>query len=492
MTRVVVVGRDAALWLAAAALRRALAPASVTVEAVELPTALSPASVYASLPPLEALHARIGIDEAALLCATGGAFSLGHRFAGPPLQPFFHGWGSHGAPINGHGFFPFWAKARAHGLNARLQDFSLTATAATNGRMMLPDEATGAFGRTDYAYHLPARAYVGALKGLAPRLGVVAHQTRRVAAELDGETGAIGAVVLDDGRRIVGDLFVDTSGGEAALISAALGVGCESWRDHFPADRRLVAQGPGFRSVPPFAEVRAGPAGWLRLHPVRADTRIEQVYAADLTTDAEALAAAQATAGMPLADVTIETIDPGRREVAWRTNCIAVGEAACAFDPTHSVDLHATQLGIVHLLSLFPTGGGGAAERDEYNRIVCSSFERIRDFQQALYALASWPGAFWDRRRGSAVSPELAHKIATFRARGEVAPMEDETFLADSWQALLIGLGVMPESWSPVIDRTSPETIKAAFRGMLGFIKDKVLEQPTHDGYLADLVGRAA
>ena len=52
----------------------------------------------------------------------------------------------------------------------------------------------------------------------------------------------------------------------------------------------------------------------------------------------------------------------------------------------------------------------------------------------------------------------VAHKIATFRARGEIPPMEDETFAPDFWRALFVGLGEMPESWPPAIDRTSRRT----------------------------------
>lgn len=483
MTRVVAVGRDAALWLAAAALRRALAPTGVTVEAVELPTLLAPAAAYASLPALEALHARIGMDEAALLRATGGVFSLGHRFAGGGAAPFLHAWGSHGAPIEGRDFFHHWAKARREGLPARLQDFCLTAAAAEHGRVMLPDEATGSYGRTDYAYHFPARAYVGALKGLSARLGVVQHQALGLKIERGGDTGAIRAVSLDGGRQIEGDLFLDATGREGLLIGGAW----ESWRDRFPADRRLTARGPAFRSPPPYAEVRTGEEGWLRLHPTRGDTRVELAYASDGAADP--LATAGALAGTPLVDAAVEPLDPGRRALAWSGNCVAIGEAACGLDPAHGVELHGAQLGIVHLLSLFPAGEECGAERDEYNRITRSAFERVRDFQQALYALAPWPGAFWDRGRAAAVDPALAHKVETFRARGEVAPMEDETFLPDSWRSLFTGLGLEPEGWPPAIDRTSPEATKAAFRGMLGFVKNKVLEQPTHDRYLAEVVG---
>ena len=108
LTRVVVLGRDADLWLCVNALSRALRPAGVTVVAIELPTRLQPSHVSATLPPLEALHAKLEINEPALIRATGGSFSFGQNIvaaagAGPN---FFHAWGAYGAQVDGSAFFP--------------------------------------------------------------------------------------------------------------------------------------------------------------------------------------------------------------------------------------------------------------------------------------------------------------------------------------------------------------------------------------------------
>jgi tryptophan halogenase len=180
------------------------------------------------------------------------------------------------------------------------------------------------------------------------------------------------------------------------------------------------------------------------------------------------------------------------RSNVWVGNCIAVGGSACVLDPIHDVDLHALQLGVVHLLSLFPVTEQFTAERAEYNRTMRSFCERIRDFQCAFYALAPFVGEFWQQARVQQVPQPLAHKIATFRARGEIAPMEDESFFSESWQAIFTGLGVLPESWPPTIDHISPDRFKQEFRRTLDFIKGKVLEQPTHDGYLESLCRSSA
>ena len=475
---VVVVGRDADLWLTATALCAALGPAGVAVTAIELPTRLSSSSVYATQPAIESLHARLGIDEAALLRATGGSFSLGANIVPPAGAPFFLAHGAYGAPINGSDFFGFWLKARRFGLTAQLEDFSPTAMAARHGRILLPDEDTESFGRTDYAYHLPAIAYASMLKSHASRLGVALHQAIEVAVERDPGTGLIRAVSPDSRPEVTGELFVDASGSDALLIGDALNVGSEDWRAFFPFDRRLTGHGKRFASVPGYAELRLSPTGWTALYAGQAGTPVVRAYRGSAEADEAAVAAATTAAGTALTDVAITPVEPALRDQAWSGNCIAIGASACAFDPLLDLGLHGIQLGIVHLLSLFPTTTAAESERAEYNRITRSSFERLRDFQAALYLLSGV----------SAAAPEsLLHKVETFRARGTIAPMEDETFTPDQWRALFVGLGLMPDSWPPAIDSTPPERMKDGFRKILGFVGSKVLEQPTHDNYLADI-----
>jgi tryptophan halogenase len=484
LSRVVAIGRDADLWLCVAAISRALSPLGVEVAAIELPTRLKASDVSATLPPLEALHAKLKITEPALLRAAGGSFSFGQNIVavGAREPHFFHAWGAYGAPIEGNTFFPCWLKATRQGLTVSLQNFCLTAVAAQSGRMLLPDEATSAFGRADYGYHLQTLAYVGYLKSMSAALGVKIYEAQNVGVER-GEGGSIAALRIGS-LRVEGQLFVDATGGEALLIGQSLGVPREQWRGNLGVDRVLSARAPAFTSTPPFAEVRLSRAGWTALHPTPLGTGIVHAYSSSLTSDESAQQAAAAAAGASLTEVDCRAVDPGLRTSLWKGNCVALGGSACSLDPIHDVDLHALQLGVVHLLSLFPVNECFTAERAEYNRIMRSYYERIRDFQCAFYALASVEGEFWQQARARAVPPPLAHKIAAFRARGTIAPMEDETFLPESWQAIFTGFGIVPESWPPTIDRISPQRFQQEARRILDFIQGKVREQPTHDGYL--------
>lgn len=489
-TRLVIAGRDTALWLSAVMLARALAHAEIGITAVELPGMLGPADVHPTLPPLEALHNRVGIDEAALLRAVGGCFSLGHNFtdASGMVPAFLHAFGGAGAPIAGGDFFAHWLKARRHGLSVPLEEFSLTAAAARHGRLLIPSEETETYGRSDYGYHLPAAAYAQSLKSLAEQAGVAIHPVPALRPVLDPECGDIVALETANGW-IEGDLFVDATGAEAALI-AAIDPARESWRAHFPADRMLAARGSAIAPVPVYAESRAWQGGWTALHPVIARTHVVQAYASGACGDDAALDRARAASGLALDDAIVRPLDPGRR-TPWRRNCIAIGEAACVFDPVHGVGLHAIQLGLVQLLAGFPTAKHGYdARRAEYNRVMHAAFERVRDFQSAHYALARYAGSFWAEGRAAPRPRAVAHAIDLFAARGEVPPFEEESFLPDSWRALFIGHGIVPDSHSPAIDGTPPDEIKAQLRRMLGFVREQVLKAPTHEQYLAGIMAR--
>lgn len=490
LAHLVIAGRDTALWLSAVMLARALAHAEISVTMVELPGVLGPADIHSTLPPLEALHNRIGIDEAALLRTVGGSFSLGHNFADASgmVPAFLHAYGGTGVPIADSDFFAYWLKARRRGLAVLLEDFSLAAAAARHGRLLIPDEETEAYGRSDYGYHLPAAAYAQSLKSLAEQAGVAIHPVPALRPVLDPERGDIVALETANGR-IEGDLFVDATGAEALLI-AALDPARESWRAHFPADRILAAHGPAIAPVPVYAESRAWQGGWTALHPAIARTHVVQAYASGACADDAALDRARSASGLALDDAMVRPLDPGRR-TPWRRNCIAIGEAACVFDPVHGVELHAIQLGLVQLLAGFPAGKGSYdARRSEYNRVMHEAFGRVRDFQSAHYALARYAGGFWAEGRAALRPEAVTHAIDLFSARGELPPFEQESFLPDSWRALFIGHGIVPDSHSPAIDRIPPDEIKVQLRRMLGFVREQVLKAPTHEQYLAGIMAR--
>lgn len=486
--KVVIAGRDAAAWLTALSLRRALGPAGVAVELVELPGLLRPSDTYASLPALEALHRLLGLDEYAALKAAAGTYSLGQSFANfsRTAPPFLHPYGTHGALINRVPFVQHWLKARAAGLKVEFEDFSLTAAAAKQNRFFVPTADISGFGRFDYGYHLRAIGYVGFLREQGFRRGVKVTPARRIDVRLDPQTGNVAALATDDGHEITGDLFIDATGADSLILGQALKVPFESWSYWFPDDRILSVTGERLRTLPPFSQVRALAESTMILTPLQDATGVQHLYDSAYMKDQEALEAAVVTSGLrPRDDAVITPFAAGLRATPWARNCVAIGEAACAMSPIDNVGLHVIHLGLVHLISMFPVDGHLGLDAVEYNRGLRSALDRLRDFQIAHYKLnRNLDQPYWDRMRNLDAPPELAHKIDLFRARGIVPMYDDESFQIDDWLSLFVGHGVTPASWDPIADATTDEDAIGHFQGMLAFIRDHVREMSSHDAYL--------
>lgn len=480
MRRFVIVGGDAAAWLGALTLQAAGA-GDVTV--VELPGRLREADIYPSLPALAAFHRRLGIDEARLLRAVRGACTLGqdfHNFSGGGSR-FFHAYGPTGAPIRQTAFAPFYIRARKLGLSVAWEDFNLTAAAARQDRLLTPGESGDGFADAGYGYHLPAAAYVAALREQAIRGGAKVVAARETGAEI-GADGAIAAVTTQAGQRVAGDLFIDASGPDGALLRGALGTPFRSWRRWFAADRMMAASAPRLPRLPPYAQVRALTNGWLAMYAAQDRTRLLYVYEGRLSRDDEALQAMRVVSNLRLEDAVLSTLEPGRAEAAWVKNCVAIGEAACVFDPIDSPALHAVQSGLAHLAALLPQGLAGAAA---YNAAMTATFDRIRDFQ-LVHSLCNrhHGGAFWNAARQAEAPEELARRLEGFARDGTLDRAPYETFSPDSWRTLLLGHGVTPRAYAPDADSLSDAELAVELSHMLSRIRRKVEPLASHDAWL--------
>lgn len=486
--KLVICGRDIAAWLAANVLMRAFGSTGLAVEVVELPPQLRVHDTVMTLPAIEALHRLLGLDEYELLKATSGAYSLGQRFVNfaGACTAFFHPYSGHGTAVGGVPFAQLYTQARKGGMNVAFEDFSLGAAAAKQGRFFLPTPAINAFNTCDYAYHLRAPAYAAWLKAHALRRGVTELQARTFDVVREPATGDVQALALADGRRVEGDLFIDATGADSLLLGGAQGVTVDSWAGWFPDNRMLSAAADPLRTLPPYSQVHALNQGVLHLTPLQGLTGITHVYHGDDLRDEEALEMASIVSGLRVRpDATVTPLAAGRRREAWVGNVIAIGEAACVFNPIDNPGLHSLHLGLAHLINLLPVTRDATIEAAAYNRIIRQAFERLRDFQIAHFKLnQNFDKAYWDGARAMAIPDTLRDKIDLFLARGRTSLLDEETFEDDSWLASFFGHGLLPQSWDPVADRVPQDEAVAQFKRMLGFIREQVEEMSSHDAFL--------
>ncbi len=492
---IVIAGGGSAGWMAAAALAKALGGlARITlVESEEIGTV---GVGEATIPVIQLFNAVLGIDEGEFLRATQGTIKLGIEFVDwrRPGQRYFHPFGRYGDDFGMTPFHQHWLRARALGDATPIEAYSLTHQAAQAGKFAKPTaNSPPVFTTFSYAYHFDAGLYARYLRGYAEARGVERIEGMIAATELDPESGDIAAVTLRDGRRILGDLFIDCTGFRALLIGEALGVGYDDWSAMLPVDRALAV--PTARTGPPtpFTRATAREAGWQWRIPLQHRTGNGHVYSSRFTDDDRARAVLLANLDAePVGEVRPLRFTTGRRRRIWEKNCVAIGLSAGFLEPLESTSLYLIHVGITRLLSWFPTRDFDPASRDHYDRATRMEYETIRDFLILHYKATERDDTpFWNYVRTMPVPDALAERIELFRTSGRIPDCAGQSFKEASWLAVMLGQGIEPRGHDPLADTMDPAGLARIFAAMRHTIGQAVAGMPAHMEGLGAIGGLA-
>src|SRR3546814_15068343 len=140
---------------------------------------------------------------------------------------------------------------------------------AETGKFRLPFKAPDTpVAGASYALHVDAKRVARFLRAFAEERGVTRHEgiVTEVATRPDG---FVERVILNDGRSIAADFFIDCSGFRALLIGNTLGVGYTDWSHWLFCDRAVAAPTETVRPPPPHPLPVARPPGARWRHPLQ-------------------------------------------------------------------------------------------------------------------------------------------------------------------------------------------------------------------------------
>jgi tryptophan halogenase len=158
-----------------------------------------------------------------------------------------------------------------------------------------------------------------------------------------------------------------------------------------------------------------------------------------------------------------------------------------AMEPLEWGNLHLAHSGIDRIVSMMPDRDCGAVELWDYNRQSNAEADRMRDFLVLHYVTARRSEPLWRGAAAAEPPQSLAHTLSLFRERGRLPIYEEETFSRDSWLAVLLGQGVIPERTDPLIDTVPPAQADQAMARMREAIATIVPTLPTQAAYLLNL-----
>ncbi|MES1191216.1 MAG: tryptophan halogenase family protein [Steroidobacter sp.] len=484
---VVIAGGGTAGWMAAAALSRLTGNGITKVTLVESDEIGIVGVGEATIPPIKTFNAMLGIDENDFLSQTEGTFKLGIEFDGwlRPSHSYLHPFGAYGHDINGIRFHQIWLKQCQSGFAVPFGAFNLCTIAAKLNRFARPSrDEGGAMPPLDYAFHFDAALYARYLSRYAQRFGVSRIEGKIKHVELR-EDGFISALQLENDLRISGDLFIDCTGFRGVLIEQALKTGYEDWTHWLPCDRAAAVPSGRIDPLLPYTRSTAQAAGWQWRIPLQHRTGNGLVFCSGYISDDEAVATLiRNLDGPQLGEPRVIPFRTGRRKLAWNKNCVALGLAAGFMEPLESTSIHLVQAGISKLLALFPSCNFSALERDEYNRLTALQWEQVRDFLIAHYKLNRREEPFWRACSDMGIPETLRRKLGLFAGSGRFFRYEDELFVEPSWTAVLLGQGLIPENYDPLVDTMNDSELQRIMMNMMSAVRHAAENMPAHADFI--------
>lgn len=486
---VVIVGGGTAGWMAAAALSRYFNDGQRTIVLIESDAIGTVGVGEATIPPIRNFNAMLDIPENEFLAATKGTFKLGIEFVnwGQKGERYFHPFGEYGENLHGIPFHQLYLRERKRGPVGEIADYSMSSSAAAFRRFGRPGAgAQSPLSELNYAFHFDAGLYAAYLRRIAERQGTVRREGRIINVERDAESGDVAALLLEDGCRISGDLYLDCSGFRGLLIEETLRTGFEDWGHWLPMDSALAMPTANVASPDPFTRSTAHDAGWQWRIPLQHRTGNGHVFCSQYTDadSAERTLRANVEGGV-LADPRLLRFRTGMRKQAWTGNVVALGLASGFIEPLESTAIHLVQNGIQRLFALFPEGQINPLERDEYNRGMRALYEDVRDFVILHYKATQRDDTpFWRYVRAMPVPESLARRIELWRLHGRVFRENAELFALPSWVAVMLGQNMWPERYDPIADTLDPDRVAAAMIQMRERYRATAQRLPSQEAFL--------
>ena len=496
LKKIVIVGGGTAGWMAAAPMAQRLLAGkehATEVIVIESPEIGTIGVGEATLPTIRYYNKSLGLDGVDFVKRTQATFKVGIEFKdwGSLGHRFFHGFGDFGPAIENRSAYMHWLRLRSEGEVPPYEDWSTSTVMARHNRFFPPQgETPAAANAYSYAFHFDAGLYASYLREYAVRRGAQHIEGMVVDVEVRPEDGFVSAVKLKDGRRIEGDLFIDCSGFRGLLIEGVMKAGYEDWSEMLPCNSALAVPSKRVaqpRKLTPYTMSTAKTAGWQWRIPLQHRTGNGHVYCNHFTSDEEAAR----TLIEGLDTEAIGTPRPlrfttGRRRQSWVKNVVALGLASGFLEPLESTSIQLIMDAVSRLLQYFPDKDFKPHLAAEFNRKMLAQYASIRDFIILHYKLTQRTDSeFWRYCAAMPIPDTLQHQIELFRTSGRVAIYDPEGFAEPSWVSIMMGLGVMPQSYDPFVDRIDQGQLRLHFARVRAAIAQTVEGMPDHGEYIA-------
>ncbi len=424
----------------------------------------------------------IGLTEQHIIKYTDGNFAFAQAYFGwlRTGNNYFHSADGLSFDYDAVEFNQWILKLRKNDPSIKIDDYSVSAVAARLGKSPL---------RLNKKPIAALSFDLGLLKKLlmsyALDLAIDVINKELLAVELDS-AGDIDFIVASDASILTSDFYIDASGYTGDLIAKAMGVAYESWSAYLPFHKKKISVVPQQDSrLIPFTSLQLTQQGWLKSIPLKNKIVCEYIYD-------DALLGAE-NGKNAIADFFVNGQDvnfyPGQRQKIWHKNCLAMGAAAITADGFSHSPLYLAAVTLKQFMAYWPSHQQFDAVENEFNRLMRTEYESIRDLHCLHYAVINMQAfstnTFW---REIKLPESLQYRLDLFMETGRALPDESTLLHPSQWIHLALGLGCWPRKYDYIASHHSDDIYVQYSQSIKASIQASIENLPDYTDYLKSYI----
>lgn len=456
ITNVTIVGGGTAGWMTALTLVTIMKwrpqRDDVKITLIESPNIPTIGVGEATVPSISMLLNQLDVPEQKFFARCNATFKLGVLFANwnqwedGATRDFFHPFT---APrfLNGHN--PGY-HFRQYASGGR-RDFcdSVLPVLSVVGRNLGPRKIGAADYDRDlrYAYHLDAGLLAEFLKEISVERGVEHVRDDMMSVEKD-EKGFIAALNLERTGRHPVELVIDCTGFRSLLLGQEMGEPFISYDEFLLNDRACAVQIPHIEGQPlqSYTTSTALTAGWAWNVPLYHRIGTGYVYSSKFKSDDEAKQELMRHLGDRAAGLEPRTLQMriGRMRRSWVKNVVGIGLSGGFIEPLESTAIYMIEVANRQLIGFWPDSDFPDAVLNQYNKVMMTLQDEVRDFIVLHYRLNNRSEPYWMAARKELPTPDsLREDFERWRLTlpNDRDHPEAQLFPASSNQMCLFGKG---------------------------------------------------
>lgn len=301
----------------------------------------------------------------------------------------------------------------------------------------------------EYAYHLDADKFQTICKNrcIRNKLNYIKGTIDKVSLDKEGNIEKVS--LIEDGKELSADFFIDCTGFSAKLIDKTLKDPFINLNEYLLNDRAIVTHLPYKDKkveMVPYTNCTALSSGWVWNIPLWSRISTGYVYSSKFLSSREAekefrdYLGKKRIKGLEFRHINMRV---GRQANPWKSNCLSVGLAAGFLEPLESTGLGLLVGQIRSFIQLLKDNDYNYDEFEiaSYNRKITSAYDDIFNFILAHFIFTNRVDTpYWKYiNKHNPVSYKLQKIIKEIDDKGFKLVNEDAVFRYKSWENIIIG-----------------------------------------------------